>query len=314
MTTKISASTDGLYGSLVVGATEALRFGSDNSGQLAGFRNKIINGGFDITQRGTSFTLNTQYSSAYSADRWIIALDSASASLVCTFGQDANPTAGWPDNARYCVLTGTTISPSTPGYIIQRVEGVRTLAGQTATLSYREQLLSGTDTGPAPYLQQRFGSGGSGDVNVSAISDVKVGQKRILTFNIPNTLGKTIGANDFLNIVIPVAGTFSKAFGGMQFEKGGIATPFEERPVGLELSLCQRYFCKVDALALTTNTFGSQSFPVQMRISPTITAAFNAGSGGEFRALNAQTSTTGFYQSTGNSATATATLSCNAEL
>ena len=48
MTAKISASSDGLYGSLAVGATEAFRFGSDNSGQLAGFRNILINGKLTI--------------------------------------------------------------------------------------------------------------------------------------------------------------------------------------------------------------------------------------------------------------------------
>jgi len=45
------------YGALQVGGVDAFRFGSDTSGQLAGFRNRIINGAFNINQRGVSGTV-----------------------------------------------------------------------------------------------------------------------------------------------------------------------------------------------------------------------------------------------------------------
>jgi len=71
-----------------------------------------------------------------------------------------------------------------------------------------------------------------------------------------------------------VNGTFSKP----QLELGSVATPFEVRPYGLELSLCQRYYIRYD----NTNTgdafngsaynsaalYSCISFPVTLRIPP----------------------------------------------
>jgi hypothetical protein len=81
-------------------------------------------------------------------------------------------------------------------------------------------------------------------------------------------------------------GTFSL----VQLEPGPVATPFELRPIGIELALCQRYFCKsydiadapgtvTDAGAIYTAsaTVGlspigqSTRFPVPMRGTPVIT-------------------------------------------
>ena len=73
------------------------------------------------------------------------------------------------------------------------------------------------------------------------------------------------------------AGTLATA----QLELGTVATPFERRPVGLELVLCQRYFFRIPggtgfmtgffrtATQLESNTY---VLPVPMRASPSITS------------------------------------------
>ena len=72
---------------------------------------------------------------------------------------------------------------------------------------------------------------------------------------------------------------------GVQLEVGDKATPFEHRSLGEELALCQRYFFAQQALAgedyyafgmgaaENSGTFrGLSSFPVTMRIEPSLTA------------------------------------------
>jgi len=76
------------------------------------------------------------------------------------------------------------------------------------------------------------------------------------------------------------SGTFSLA----QLEIGSVATPFERRPIGVELGLCQRYYLQADDVdlqggAITRKYFsgastcwaGGISFPVEMRVAPTAT-------------------------------------------
>jgi hypothetical protein len=68
---------------------------------------------------------------------------------------------------------------------------------------------------------------------------------------------------------------------GVQLEKGTVATPFERRPFGTELALCQRYYYKIVSEAGNQNNLGvgfnesttlaqiSNTFPVTMRARPT---------------------------------------------
>jgi hypothetical protein len=68
---------------------------------------------------------------------------------------------------------------------------------------------------------------------------------------------------------------------GVQLEKGTVATPFERRPFGMELALCQRYFQTTHASSLNGNigllaagtsfAIGAISWKVSMRSAPTTT-------------------------------------------
>jgi hypothetical protein len=84
------------------------------------------------------------------------------------------------------------------------------------------------------------------------------------------------------NITIEfTTGTASKA----QLEAGSVATPFERRPYGLELSLCQRYYWQREAAFATYQTAGTTSgsattfnLPQVMRIAPSVSTNITDGS------------------------------------
>jgi hypothetical protein len=102
----------------------------------------------------------------------------------------------------------------------------------------------------------------------------------------------------------------SGTFTDVQLEIGSISTPFEQRSIGEELALCQRYYCKsyekgtapgsaslvgcaAYIAATTSNLAGTVIFPTTMRAIPTITIYDYAGTADRISLLTATTSVSG---------------------
>lgn len=228
---------------------------SDVSGSSLMFRNKIINGNFDIWQRTTSQTSNGYGSD----DRWENGHSGSTKTASrqsFTLGQ-----TDVPGSPTYFSRTIVTSVAGSGNYVakVQRIEFVNTLSGQTATLSFWAKADASKNI--AVELAQNFGTGGSpSSFNTFSVTTCALSsswQKFTITVNVPSISGKTLGTNinDSLNLAFwfdsgstfnsrtnslgQQSGTFDIA--QVQLEAGSVPTAFEMRPVGLELNLCQRY-------------------------------------------------------------------------
>jgi hypothetical protein len=222
-------------------------------------RNALINGNFDIWQRGASFAAAA--AARYLADRWqdySVGTTIAPARSGFSLGQGTVP--GEPAYHHRSVVASVA-GAGNLALFLQKIEGVRTFAGQTVTASWWARADAAKPV--SVEFVQSFGAGGSPSAPVTGIGVTKVNltaawQKFTVTTAIPSIAGKTIGTdgNDHLEFHFwfdagsnynartqslgQQSGTFDIA--QVQLEPGAVATPFERRPIGQELALCQRYY------------------------------------------------------------------------
>jgi hypothetical protein len=209
--------------------------------------NAVINGGFDIWQRGTSFT---NPSNAYIADRWWTIQNGGGGTLTVsrqpfTPGELTNTGSGeYPFYLRFA-LTGTETG-ATVRVLDQRIEDVRTLAAQTVTLSFWAKADASRTISTS--LTQSFGSGGSPDVGVSggSFSLTTSWQRFTTTVNLASTATKTIGVDNYLVVrfSLPINVAHTVDIFGVQLEPGTVANDFRRNSDSLagELAACQRYY------------------------------------------------------------------------
>ena len=268
-------------------------------GYAAG-KNAIINGAFNVWQRGTSISL-TNNTFAYGADRFIAYLSfSAGTSSFSqqTFTPGTAPVAGYEGQYFGRITCGST---STYLELNQRIEDVRVFAGQTVTFSFWAK--SSAAIVITPLFNQNFGSGGSATVSTSAsnITLTSSWVRYTSTIALPSISGKTIGTNSYLNASMTYAsGTLNSATidtWGWQVESGSTATAFQTATGTIqgELAACQRYYYRnfpaVTDIPLgqgsangTRYILGVIALPVSMRVAPT---------SAEFSALKATDGATG---------------------
>lgn len=221
-----------------------------NGGAIPLSPNIIINGAFDIWQRGAGPFSST----GYTADRWRMVQGNANQTVTRqNFTPSELSTASYGESrhyARWSLATGAQFSTFT-----NVVEDVRTFAGQTITISFWAK---GTNPASGSFvvnIGQNFGTGGSAEVFV-ATQDLTVSstwQRFSFSFNVPSVSGKTIGENSFLripNIYQPNVSSAASSLDiwGVQVEAGSVATPFRRNANSLEgeLAACQRYFYRFD--------------------------------------------------------------------
>jgi hypothetical protein len=233
-----------------------------NGGQLAGLRNRIINGDMRIAQRGVSTTAPIG-NVAYTLDRWMIGTNTTT--TIATQSSQAS----FPYN--YMQINGT--AGNTGITVRQRIESVniRDLAGQAVTLSF--YFYNSGGNAPSGLVRVNYPTAVDNYAAVTQISStaitVGVATKQTLTLTLP------AGAYTGLEIIfeVPSCTTGVMVFHTVQIEGGSVATPFEIRPIGMELALCQRYYERssaiVNQIAASSQHLANAWFKVTKRVSPT---------------------------------------------
>lgn len=271
------------YGALQVAGVDIMRFGGDMSGQLHSFRNKLINGGGLISQRGTATPITAI--GAYGADRWL-GYCAGGTGISAVTGADVSGLASQSKN--YIYISGSWTN-GTPGFA-QRIESYNSysLSGNVVTISGKiyHNLGSSTNFDVSLFKAGAVDNWAVAPTSLGVVGVGSIPPTTITPFKASFTLGSVDAINGLqVNIVTSSPVTASSklvAVTDMQLEVGSIATVFEGRHIGSELLLCQRYYCTTDG-QYTGQCYGTTAalitvpFPTMMRVSPLLDAIVAVG-------------------------------------
>ena len=275
-----------------------------------GRRNLVINGAFQIAQRGASFSPVSH--NAYTLDRWQVYKEAGASNITQStdvplflfknsFGQD----------------TATAATGSTPGLncFVHKIEGLNTAhlawgtsAAKTITVSFWVKSTkigiftvaiknsAGNRAYPAEYTVNVTNTWEyktiviPGDTTGTWLTTTGIGIQIIQTISVDATRrasGNAWGAGNIYASTNQVNGIDNAnnnwIMAGFQVEVGSVATPFEHRSFGEELALCQRYYVQAGGsnyksifgamgwYNTTTSWIGFSDIPVPMRGPPTVT-------------------------------------------
>lgn len=323
--TASGAPTTGTFavGDYVVDQTGAMYVctvaGTPGTWQLSGVsvneniagKNFIINGGFDIWQRGTSFTSLV----GYAADRWYTNSGNTTVS---------QQTSGVPVGTASSLRVAYN---STGGYGGQfsplESSNAKILAGKTVTLSVQLRCNSSFASSGVGLLLSL--SKNSTANTMTGGTWTTISSTTIPASSLPTGTGASNWFTASITAVIPNDGTAAGILVGIQENATGVtpsywevaamqleiapqATPFSRAggSIGGELALCQRYYYQTVAPGGTFITgeisggyaLGVYRFPVTMRTSPSVTATsvtiYSGSASSVFTTFAGNTTTEGY--------------------
>ena len=276
------------------------------------FRNRIINGDFRVSQYNGATAVTPAGAGAYVIDRWLY---SASQASKLTMQQVADA----PIGAKYSekISVAAQYAPITSDYFtfLQKIEGQNIIDfafGTSSALSittsywiktsvagaYSVNICNGsftrsyvaTYTIPTANVWTQLKLTISGDQTGTWATDNTSGLQ--LTFDLGTgatyattttnawQAGNFVKASGTVDFVNQVAGS-TWQIANVQMEAGTVATPFELRPIGTELALCQRYaryltYSQYEYAGVGVNTGGTTvaylvlPIAVPLRVNPTV--------------------------------------------
>jgi hypothetical protein len=273
------------------------------------FRNRIINGDMRIDQRNAGASV-TPTANVYTLDRFDAVLTQASKFSVQQNAGSVTPPAGFTNYLGVTSASAYSVVSSDVFAIRQMVEGFNvadlgwgTASAQAITVSFWvRSSLTGTFGGsvmnstqdrayPFSYTIDSADTWEyktitiAGDTSGTWLKNNGIGLRLNFSIGSGSTFSGTANAWTGSNIwsttgAVSVVGTSGATFyiTGVQLEAGSVATPFERRPYGTELALCQRYYQKQSMPMYapsdgTNNVFSGQY--VTKRATPTVTVTGN---------------------------------------
>jgi hypothetical protein len=256
-------------------------------------QNYIINGAFDIWQRGTSAT-----TAGYgSADRFMHTVSAGPATI--------SRSTDVPSNEFVYSLSFASTSGTNP-FICQRIESANSvnIAGKTVTLSIWAKSTVGTGpliwdaaypTATDNWTSETYDTGGT----FAATMTVGTWTRYSATFTANALATRGYRINMYRNVTTTSTTTL---YTGVQLEAGAVATSFRRNAPSIqgELAACQRYYYRSISNGLystlgtgyatsTTNAIFFIPLPVTMRSAPTTTLDWT-GTASNYRANQASNS------------------------
>jgi hypothetical protein len=236
------------------------------------YRQAIINGNFDVWQRGTSFTISTP---VYTADRWRAVFDSSFVNQQIEDGVNI---------LRFGRQNGNS---STNGIGVAQVietANAKYLRSKSVTLSFNIRKGAGFS---AANISARIATSATVDAAPSATNDLAGQttfelditdlttsfQKKTLTATLPSTCNTAIVRFHYLPTGTADATDYVEIT-QVQLCAGSVALPFQPKSFAEELRDCQRYY--QTRVVRTINGIMNYGLPEDLRTTPT-TATASAG-------------------------------------
>ena len=259
------------------------------------YQQALINGNFDVWQRGTNFNSNDD---TYIADHWIALTETNGA---WNFNNDTLPDVptGVSKYSLMCIQGATNSDQCAVVQILENVDAVK-LAGKTVSLSFyakttdtdianlRATILAWTGTADSVTSDVIGTWAGNGtDPTWAANWTAEVaGSNKALTsswqrFTIEGIVLDTASTNNLAIVILVDDTTISYGdqfyIAAVQLNVGSVAIPFQPKSFEEELQKCKRYFqtyTQPPLRGVVTTAAGGMGrmgmvLPVEMRVAPT---------------------------------------------